>query len=224
MKNTHFPTARKGAALRRRAQRGVSMLFTLMAMVILGFGAVALTRSVDTGTLIMGNLSFRQDAVMSSSSGAEQAIAWLVANQAGITLNADIPLQGYYASAIEYLDPTATRTTTANPLPIVDWDGSCMGMVAGTYSTCTIKPVDGTAVNNNRVQWVITRLCDSIGVPAGTNMCIRPAVAATNNVRDRGELNGPRLTQGIAGPYYRIIVRVVGPRNTVSYTESLIHF
>ena len=50
------------------------------------------------------------------------------------------------------------------------------------------------------------------------------AVAATNNVRDRGELSGPRLTQGIAGPYYRIIVRVQGPRNTVSLTESLIHF
>jgi type IV pilus assembly protein PilX len=223
MKNTHFPTARKGAALRRRAQRGVSMLFTLMAMVILGFGAVALTRSVDTGTLIMGNLSFRQDAVMSSSSGAEQAITWLVSKQAGTTLDSDIPLQGYYSSATEDLDPTGNRTSATNQLPIVDWDGACMGMVKPQYTTC-LKPVEGAAVNSNRVWWFITRLCDSSGPPTGTNMCIRPAVAASNNVRDRGELSGPRLTQGIAGPYYRIIVRVVGPRNTVSYTESLIHF
>jgi Tfp pilus assembly protein PilX len=231
MKNTHFPSPRKGAALRRRAQRGVSMLFTLMAMVILGFGAVALTRSVDTGTLIMGNLSFRQDAVMASSAGAEQAVTWLAANQTTLDpvtnqplLNSDVELKGYYASAIENLDPTGNRTSSTNPLPIVKWDSSCMGLDSTQYSTCTVKPVDGTAVNGNKVQWVITRLCDSVGVPTGTNLCIRPAVAATNNVRDRGELSGPRLTQGIAGPYYRIIVRVQGPRNTVSFTESLIHF
>ena len=35
---------------------------------------------------------------------------------------------------------------------------------------------------------------------------------------------GGRLTTGQASPYYRIIVRVEGPRNTVSYTESLVHF
>ena len=104
------------------------------------------------------------------------------------------------------------------------WRGPPFFRRARTRSTCTVKPVDGTNVNSNRVQWVITRLCDSVGVPAGTNFCIRPAVAASNNVRDRGELNGPRLTQGVSGPYYRIVVRVVGPRNTVSYTESLIHF
>jgi Tfp pilus assembly protein PilX len=224
MKNTHFPISRAGAALRRRTQRGVSMLFTLMAMVILGFGAVALTRSVDTGTLIMGNLSFRQDAVMSSSSGAEEAIAWLATKQSGNTLNADIEASGYYASAIEGLDPTGTRTSSSNKLPIVNWDGACMGLSNTEYSTCTITPVTGADVNGNKVKFVITRLCDSVGVPTGTNLCIRPAVAASNNVRDRGQLRGPRLTQGIAGPYYRIIVRVQGPRNTVSYTESLVHF
>lgn len=224
MKNAHHLFPRRAASPRRQAQRGISLLFALMALVILGFGAVALTRSVDTGTLVMGNLGFRQDAVVTSSSAAEEAIAWLQANQAGNKLNDDDTAKGYYASAIENLDPTATRTSASNKLPIVDWDGSCMGLASGQYSTCEVDPVDGTKVNNNRVQWVITRLCDSVGPPTGTNLCIRPAVAATNNVRDRGELSGPRLTQGMGSPYYRVIVRVQGPRNTVSYTESLVHF
>ena len=35
---------------------------------------------------------------------------------------------------------------------------------------------------------------------------------------------GGRITSAVAGPYFRIIVRIEGPRNTVSYTESLVHF
>lgn len=210
---------------RRRGQRGISLLFALMALVILGFGAVALTRSVDTGTLVMGNLSFRQDAVMASSSGAEEAMKWLDANQVGAKLEADDTTKGYYARSIDKLDPIATRTTTTDPLPIVNWDGKCMGLVEGQYSTCAVMPLKGKDVNGNKVQYVITRLCDSIGAPSGSNLCLRPPGTVTGTAKDRGELQpGGRLSTGQASPYYRIIVRVEGPRNTVSYTESLVHF
>lgn len=210
---------------RRHAQRGVSLLFALMALVILGFGAVALTRSVDTGTLIMGNLSFKQDTLASSSVAAEEALVWLNANAAGATLNANIPERGYYASSVDKLDPTGNHTTTANKLPLVNWDGLCNGATAGTYENCDVLPYTGTAVNGNQVQWVITRLCDNVGAPSGTNLCVRPAASSTSTAVERGELNpGGRISSGIASPYYRIIVRVEGPRNTVSYTESLVHF
>ena len=224
MTNAYSSPSRKVAGARRQAQRGVSLLFSLMALVILGFGAVALTRSVDTGTLIMGNLSFRQDAVSGSTTVAEEAMAWLQANQAGTKLDNDDTAKGYYSSSIESLDPTGNRTSPTNKLAIVKWDGVCQGVKDVDYTTCEVIPVVGASVNNNKVQYIITRLCDSSGPPVGTNLCVRPAVAATNNVRDRGELTGPRLTQGMGSPYYRIIVRVQGPRNTVSFTETLIHF
>jgi Tfp pilus assembly protein PilX len=210
---------------RRHAQRGVSLLFALMALVILGFGAVALTRSVDTGTLIMGNLSFKQDTLASSSVAAEEALAWLQANAPGATLNANIPERGYYASSVDKLDPTGNNTTAANKLPLVNWDGLCNGAETGTYDNCDVLPFTGSTVNGNRVQWVITRLCDNVGAPSGTNLCARPAASSTSTANERGELNpGGRISSGIASPYYRIIVRVEGPRNTVSYTESLVHF
>lgn len=210
----------------RRAQRGISLLFALMALVILGFGAVALTRSVDTGTLIMGNLSFKQDALLASSSAAEQAIVWLDTNKEGVTLESDNKDSGYYASARESLDPVGSRTSSTNPLPMVDWEGdNCADRSSGSYSTCEVTPASGTDVNGNRVKWVITRMCKQVGAAGGTNFCTRPATAATSTAVERGELQaGGRITRAIASPYYRVIVRVQGPRNTVSYTESLVHF
>ena len=209
----------------RRAQRGMSMLFALMALVILGLGAVALTRSVDTGTLIMGNLGFKQDTLAASSSGAEQAIAWLQANVAGSTLDSDIPASGYYASSLDDIDPAANRTSAAAPLPIINWDGACMGLDSTAYSACDVLPYKGTDVNGNQVYWVITRLCDSAGATGSSNLCARPASVSTSNASERGELlPGGRISTGVTSPYYRIIVRVVGPRNTATYTESLVHF
>jgi type IV pilus assembly protein PilX len=209
----------------RASQRGVSLLFSLMALVILGFGAVALTRSVDTGTLILGNLAFKQDTLTSSSRGTEEALAWLTANASGATLNANQNARGYYASSIDKLDPTGNHTSSTNKLPLVNWDGDCNGATSGTYETCDVLPFTGTVVNGNKVQWVITRLCDNVGPPSGTNLCVRPAASSTSTALERGELNpGGRISTGIAGPYYRVIVRVEGPRNTVSYTESLVHF
>ena len=203
---------------KRSLQRGVTLLFALMSLVILGFAAVALTRSVDTGALIMGNLGFKQDTVLSGSSGAEQAIAWLQANMSGSALDSNIPASGYYADSRDKLDPTGGRTTAANPLPQVNWDGTCSVL-------CDVTPFTGAVVNGNKIQWVITRLCLTAGAAAGANLCARPPNVSTSGAKERGELMaGGRINSTVPGPYYRIIVRIEGPRNTVSYTESLVHF
>ncbi|QJW83527.1 hypothetical protein HK414_03270 [Ramlibacter terrae] len=216
----------RSRASARRAQRGISLLFSLMALVIIGPGAVALTRSVDTGTLVMGNLSFKQDAVTASSNAAEEAIAWLAANNIDKKLEDDIPEKGYYASAREQVDPLGTRTSTGNKLPLIDWEGNdCAGVPSATYTTCDVLPVAGTDVNGNKVKWVITRLCKDTGTAGGSNYCTRPAMAATSTAVERGELQpGGRISRALASPFYRVIVRVQGPRNTTSFTESLVHF
>ena len=212
--------------LARRAQRGISLIFALMALVILGLAAVALTRSVDTSTLIMGNLGFKHDAVVASSAGAEQAMAWLEGKVADPTaLDADLPANGYYANSLPSLDPAGNRSSAANQLALVNWDGNCMGRAAGTYTTCTTLPANGSSINGNQVQWVITRLCSGPGPSAGTNYCIRPGSSSSGEAKDKGELQPDgRFKNSIARPDYRSIVRVVGPRNTVSFTETLVHF
>jgi type IV pilus assembly protein PilX len=210
---------------RLRVQRGVSLLFALMALVILGLGAVALTRSVDTGTLIMGNLAFHNDALVSSARGAEEAMKWLTDNQTGNKLDSNDTARGYYASSTDDLDPTATRTSPTAKLPIVNWDGKCMGLTTAQYSTCAVVPYKAVDVNGNKVQFVIQRMCDSATVAGGTNYCVRPPGTSSGTAKDRGELQpGGRLSGGQASPYYRIIVRTEGPRDTASYTETFVHF
>ena len=49
----------------RSRQRGVSLFFALVCLVAIMLAAVALVRSVDTSTLISGNLAFQQSATSS---------------------------------------------------------------------------------------------------------------------------------------------------------------
>jgi len=219
---SHRRPSRSAAAPR---QRGVSLLFSMMSLVVMGLAAVALVRAIDTGTLIMGNLSFKQDTLSAASAGSEQAMTWLQANYTTSVINADNEALGYYATDRPLLDPTGARTSAANKLQLVNWDGNCQGYTSATYSDCDVTAFRGADVNGNRVQWVITRLCTSPGAPSGANLCVRPATTSTSNATERGELLGMgRANQVTAGPYFRIIVRVEGARNTVSYTETLVHF
>lgn len=216
----------------QRRQQGASMLLALIALLILSVSAVALIRSVDSGTLIIGNLGFKRDATQSGAIGAQNAMAWLESNQGA--LDADIANRGYYASSLETLDPTGSNTSATNKLELIDWDGTgnCSDAKAGTYASCTRQPfplaadAGGAAlVNGNTVQWIITRLCKSAGDTNSPNTCLKPQVAVAATASDRGEITaGGRISDSVAGPYYRIIVRSAGPRRTVSYTETIVHF
>ncbi len=56
-------------------------------------------RSVDTGTQLLGNIGFKQDATAATDQAARQAIAWLAGNKT--TLIDDATTNGYYASTRE---------------------------------------------------------------------------------------------------------------------------
>ncbi len=219
--------ARIAPGWRRAGQRGLSLIFAMMALVMLSLAAVALLRSVDVSSMIVGNLSFKQDATSASASAAAEALAWLQTSAQTGSMDADIAASGYYANSQDGLDPTGRRTTSQAPLALVDWfgDGSCSYAVAGTFSACTVRAKLGTPVNGNQVRWVITRLCKTSAAISSANPCAKPATISTANASERGEVgSGGRLSGLTSSPYYRIIVRTDGARNTVSYTETLVHF
>ncbi|TXC66593.1 hypothetical protein FSC37_14455 [Piscinibacter aquaticus] len=75
------------------------------------------------------------------------------------------------------------------------------------------------------MKWIITRMCANAGPVAAGNSCSRPKSASTTTSSERGALSsGGRITASVATPYYRVVVRTEGPRNTVSYTETIVHF
>jgi hypothetical protein len=215
--------------LRRAPQRGVSLLFTLLALASMLLAAVALVRSVDSGALVLGNLGFKQDATSAGDSAAEMARTALLTS--GLDLNVDQPSIGYYATSQDSLDPTGRVTTAATPLAVVNWGDSdscaCLNAPA-TCASCSRQPSAAQALNNGKVtaRWLITRLCPSTGPVGATNACAKPASMALSQAAARGEVrvgSEGRPSQVATTPYYRIIVRTVGGRGTVSFTETILH-
>ena len=187
-------------------QRGMVLIIAIIVLVAMSLAALALMRSADTNTIIAGNMAFQQSATRSADRGIEAAVSWLTANNAGSTLNSDDSTNGYAANG-------------ANPA-----QSPTSGQSWNDYWAQTLTdrpPVQMVAdAAGNTVSYVIDRLCNNAGPKTGGAACVAsPVVAsATGNAEEANEigLNAPSVV------YYRVTVRVAGPRNTVSYVQSVI--
>lgn len=222
--------ARSSISTGSARQRGLSLFFAMMALVAIALATVALVRAVDTGTLIVGNLSFKQSATVVAGRGAEAAIAWLE-SQGGTSLYFDSPANGYYAASMETMDPTnggkiAQELGVEKPA-LVDWDhDGCAYADPTTYTTC-LAPSPQVKVGDHTLNYIITRLCRTTGDhQAAGNYCAMPVQASTDSASpSRGELKyGEKRFEFPPGPFYRIVVRALGARHTSSYTETVVHF
>jgi hypothetical protein len=214
----------------------VSLIFTLIALALLALSAIALVRSVDTATLVMGNLGFKQDATSAGSKSTESAVTWLQANYANLT--ADMRILGYYSSSLDNLD--ATGAAHDNTMAIVDWDlDGCASAAAGTYNGTCLQPspsvdiTDSTGRTIGSSNYLVARLCSAPGSPNGRDatgnliVCSQPPTVGTSTSESRNRIDQKspnRPDVATAGPYFRIVVRTLGGRNTVSYTETIVHF
>lgn len=224
MKTTVRQSAKSSA--RSSARRaGIALVVTLVALVLLSLAAVALMRNVDTANLVAGNLAFKQATTSAADIGTESAIAWLQASNSGVTLYDDNPAMGYYATSLTNLDVSGKSANAARV--VADWAGSnCAWAVAGSYANC-VRTSTASSANGYTTRYLITRMCKTTGDPnASGNGCAGPLADDASASSKRGELKygedqrfGPNTR-----PYFRIVVRADGPRNTVSYTESYVHF
>lgn len=229
MRNNNVPSLMQRAAWgARRVQRGVSLVFALMGLVVLTLGAVALLRSVDTGLLVLGNLGFKQDTLAASSVGAEAAIGWLRTSTT-VTLSADQRAKGYSSVAITALEPTGPRSDAAPSaaVALVDWlDNSCVVPGVGSRPKTCIPALRLADMGTLKMQYFITRLCASPGLADSANDCVKPvATNYSGTSSQRGSLGygfHARPSVPATGIYYRIITRVEDKRGTVSFTETLV--
>jgi type IV pilus assembly protein PilX len=230
-------TCLRRTAPARRNQRGVSLLFALLTLVALMVSSLALVRSIDTGSLMVGNIGFKQDATMAADQATREAIAWMTTNK--FSLNTDAAASGYLASNQEFaadgvtvlppVDATGHQLASTAQRQLIDWDGNnCRGAMADSFSRCAIVPVDGADVGGNKVRYVIFRLCSKAGdyLTDTTIQCAKYTGTAVAGVTDQGDLSYVGRPEDIAeaSPYFRVVVRVSGARNTTSFTETLVHF
>lgn len=233
--------ARHRPGRQARRQQGMVLVFALIVLVAMMLAGVALVRSVNTGSQIAGNISFRQDAAATADRATQLAIDTLYDKLVALptSLDADIPSIGYYASSDPNLDPTGNGSDSATRT-LVNWgdvagtgDNFCGAYATGSYASCTYAPNKGSddkgavVVNGNAASYIVFRMCDGPGSHAsGVAKCATQVTAAVNNCQ--GAINyeneGHCSSGGASTPFYRILVRTVGARNAVSYTETIVHF
>lgn len=202
---------------RTTRQRGVVLFFALIALVAMSLAAVALIRSVDTSTLIAGNLAFKQAATTSGDAGIENAIAWLAATEAANTVKnvltdtthtfniTDLNTNpGYHSSADPALNLTADAT----------WDG-VNNVVVGT---------DGSG---NTISYIIQRMCRTPNVAIQNADCLFSSAVEDKNGKTIPLPQDICFGAGcpVAGqtPQVRITTRTTGPKNTVSYLQAFVY-
>jgi len=186
----------------RRAQRGAILFIALIVLVAMSLAGLALMRGVDTGALIASNLAFRQSATAAGDRGIEAGRAWLLSSS-GASLYTDNPGNAYYSTFqtnVDLVGGDATKTP-------FDWSTA----------------VDaGTDVAGNQVSYVIQRMCELPGDPASVS-CLRAAGVSGTSAGSKGAASyGGYAISAPTGAFYRITVRVTGPRNTVSFVQATV--
>jgi Tfp pilus assembly protein PilX len=178
----------------------VVLIFTLIVLLILTIGAVALMRSMNTALSGAGNLAFRRDLV----NQGEQAVSNVIAefktgdlSTSGSTLN-NVPADNYSATML---------TTNAEGVPTALLQNTLPSAV-GTHADLTGPTSDIL------IRYVIDRLCSSTGTPTGA-LCVQSSAAPTG-----GTAGNTATVKPPTATVYRLSVRVTGARSTQVFLQT----
>src|SRR5690606_36083601 len=178
----------------------------------------------------------QQDATVSADIAANAAVAWLTDATSDLTVsssadpNSDQAQRtGFYAHLLSPLDVTGEQLTVASR-HVVDWDLDGCKSAGGTTPQCSLIPHDvdmaaAGAPAGNTARYVIIRLCSADGA-ASADSCARSLTATAGGGIEDGacsEGDGCKPSQA-SGQYFRVIVRVKGARDTVSFTETIVQY
>jgi len=199
---------------RRRRQRGVTLFIALIVLVAMTMAAVAMMRSVDTATVVAGNIGFRQSAVNAADQGVQTAFAWLGVNVGGPGISNDNTANGYFSSVPAGEAPdwytNSASWASAFPLPL----------------TCpaTSAPTDCAG---NTVSYVIHRLCPVANCAPNatcggvTNVCGQ-TLSSTAVSGEGVDQSAPNFFTTPPATHYRVTVRSTGPRASIAYVQTML--
>ena len=200
----------------KNAQSGVVLFLAMIALVVMSLAAVALIRSVDTNSMITGNLAYKQTATVSSSYGIESVVDTLGPMALTYADTSD-ETNGYYARCTVF-DGSSTDRCSGNNLTLdASWvPGTSSKLATGTGIT------DGKDAYGNTIQYIVERMCHQEGVPSKA-ACLQAGSDLDNgskNVLNEPTAGAPTVAAEL--PLYRVTVRIAGPKNTISYVQAFI--
>jgi hypothetical protein len=178
-------------------ERGVVLIITLITLLLLTIGAVAMVRSFDTSQVLAGNLSFRRDLTNQGERGIAKARKQLLS---GVLGDITDPSANYSAKRLD---------TNGSGIPLVLLKDSEFER-AGMPPKNDIEDKDSQVL----VRYVIDRLCNAEG-PFDEATC-----SGTEEDAEPGKDNRTISPAGEMRPVYRVTVRVDGPRSTQTYLQT----
>ena len=223
--NMH-PSSRR---CRRPDQRGVVLLFSLIALAIMLIVAVALVRSFNSSLFTAGNIGFKRDLQNQSERAVDKVLT-------------------EFKSGGNLASPTAREATNtaynySAKMLEVNAQGIPNALVSSGFTDDTVTstltvvgPVVGVAANDLdlsdskvKIRYVVDRLCATAGLETslGASACRladNPVPAGTSlaNLQgaDRAPLCPTCSSAAPQGVVYRLSIKVTGPRNTQSFFQS----
>jgi type IV pilus assembly protein PilX len=195
MKRLHFASAAR--------QQGVVLIFSLIVLLILAIGAVALMRSVDTSEVSAGNLAFHRDLV----NQGEQAVATVMTE---FKTNGP-PLGGATTASMNSANYSATTLpTNTQGVPLVLLDDTAFALIA------TAPDLVGRT-SDVLIRYVVDRLCTPtpLTVIATSNACVQSTGLPTGGTANRNTAVAPP-----SATVYRVSVRITGPRLTQAFLQT----
>jgi Tfp pilus assembly protein PilX len=176
----------------RARQRGVVLIFTLIILLILTIGAVALMRSLNTSLYGAGNLAFRRDLM----NQGELAVANVIAEFK----------TGDLSTSASTLNNNLADNYSATMLPS-NGQGVPTALLASTLSTTVgTHAVLTGATPDVTITYVIDRLCSATGTPTGA-LCVQSTASPTG-----GTAGNTAVVKPPTATVYRLTARVSGGR------------
>jgi len=207
-----------------QAQRGVVLLLALIMLVAMTLAGIVLYRQIGSGLIIARNLGFKRTAAVAADRGIEAARTWLVAQgSAGLE-------QGNVANA--YYPGWCNVSLNAGNIPDANNDGTpdnCGSNPAPSeFDPLTYNWANAVVATNddgagNEVRYVIHRLCQ---LPGAINAAGQQCVTIGSTLAGGSHSAASYGTQALSNtfqPYFRVTSRVLGPTNTVVYTQVVMY-
>lgn len=207
------------------SQRGVVLLLALIMLIAMTLAGIALYRQIGSGLIVARNLSFKRTAAVAADRGIEAARAWLKVQTSG-GLEQGSSVNGYFPgwcnTSLNGLGvPDANTDGTPDdcgstpapsefdPLTYLNWDNA-------PFATAN----DG---GGNEIRYVIHRLCETPGgINAANQQCVTIGSSSSGGSKSAVSY-GTQPLSNTSQPYFRVTSRVLGPTNTVVYTQAVLY-
>jgi Tfp pilus assembly protein PilX len=202
-------------AWKPRQERGTVLIIALIVLVAMTLAGIATMRSVDTATVMAGNIAFRQSAVNAADQGIQAGHAWLEAtlnlgtNLSTSNNNPTMSSLGYFSNAPvnepKWSDPAAW----ANAAYLNGGTPDAAGNVV-SYKIQRMCPVENCAPGD---------VCSGVANTCGSTP---DSTALSKEGQDHFR---PTHSLGFTKPpvvHYRVTAKAEGPRRSVSVVQTML--